>query len=75
MTPRPLSKERRAEIERHFEGCDRRYLVIDELLAAEEYWREAVKNAQECPSDACAFCSEYMAQSGHRPGCPWLLAR
>ena len=73
IEPKPLSPEKRIRIEqlvRRFKDLPHVDELIDylwamrELLAAEQYWREAVKTAAEC-SDAgpsanmcyqCNFC-------------------
>lgn len=66
---KPLTKERRAEIEFGAYCAN----AIPDLLEAEAYWREAVKNSEEWPSDRCAFCTR--AGTEHKPDCPWLLAQ
>ena len=49
MTPKPLSKERREEIESNAKTALRYVMRADviDLLAAEQYWREAVKNLKD----------------------------
>lgn len=93
MTPKPLTKERRAEILADlcaFRADDPDYIdkAIDELLAAEAYWREAVKNARpkadldyEIPFSHCPFCKcadfdiRGIYGNLHKPDCPWLLSQ
>ncbi len=92
MTPKPLSKERREEIERdnndlHMRLDDFAIEAIDDLIAAEAFWREAVKNgpAMKAYEDCCAYCHAPFKWSpdedlpipttGHQPGCPYDLAQ
>lgn len=77
MNPKPLSKERREEIERELslaEGNRELDFLADELkevLGAEQYWLEAVKNA-EGYQGVCPWCD---SPRDHKPGCLWLLAQ
>lgn len=76
--PKPLTKDQRESAE---------YLVdesrslhseqIRTLLAAEAYWREAVKNCSEEHGDErrCAFCFVPIDMSAHKPDCAWVLAQ
>ena len=77
ITPKPMSAERRAEIEKAAEarfGAVSREDITD-LLADAAYWREAVRTADECPSDQCAFCLAHYDEP-HKPDrCRWLLAQ
>jgi hypothetical protein len=83
---KPLSKERREEIEHWREvmyGMTPTWeSVVNDALAAEQYWREAVKNAPAIPNeDFCQFCPSHVNWDGdktsitHKPDCPWLLAQ
>jgi hypothetical protein len=100
MTPKPLSKERLKYIRQTMEIIEgfgkpsrepKADEIINQLLAAEQYWREAVKNADESsdsgPSSGmcytCNFCNaDSRSVNGgsdhtidHKPECPWLLAQ
>lgn len=81
--PKPLSKETREEIEQRGHEYDPHppfWNFIQELLAAERYWREAVKNADH-NNERCAFCVGFFYGNvarrtlQHKPDCPWLLAQ
>lgn len=85
---KPLSRVRRAEIERdladqHVSYNDFAGEAIRDLLASESFWREAVKNVTEFGHYTnreyrCSFCSghfEHGSKSSiHKPDCAWLLA-
>ena len=51
--------------------------VIEDLLAAETYWREVVKNAELDSDGRCHFCriEQPRIAPGHKPDCVWLLAQ
>lgn len=82
---KPLSKERREEIIEIFESgsywqeetSKPTDILILDLLAAEQYWREAVKSFQDgLPTDSsacCQFCHDYPPE--HKPDCAWKLAQ
>lgn len=80
---KPLSRLRRAEIERdladqHVSYNDFAGEAIRDLLASESFWREAVKNAPPCDDEGCCiFCDAYGMITGmdHKPDCVWLLAQ
>jgi len=91
MQPKPLTKERRADILDRVSRADgqARRAIYRDLLAAEAYWREAVKNAnagypivfnsERNDSEACAFCEASAnitkgEQLEHKPDCAWVLA-
>lgn len=82
---KPLSRERLEEIVSHSKclyGKPLADVMIRDLLAAEAYWREAVKKAAisehdgECFDGACPFCrvNRYGGEA-HKPDCSWLLAQ
>jgi hypothetical protein len=81
VTPKPLSKERLEHV-RNIRRLSSDWLSIDwesiaeELLAAEQFWREAVKNfpngSAADTEQRCQFC--YLSNE-HTPDCPWLLAQ
>lgn len=65
-------------------GIDRQsYLtttrLLNELIAAERYWRETVANAESAHwcSDGRPLCNFHCTavQGAHVPDCPWLLAK
>lgn len=79
MEPKPLSKEKREYLWRSLDGPQQPAMTITlgEILAAEQFWREAVKNAD---IHDCCFCGAdgvYLKAraEAHKPDCPWLLAR
>jgi len=85
MQPKPLTKERRADILDRVSRADgqARRAIYRDLLAAEAYWREAVKNVHESfftvldsPEEFCVFCGGELAsqQVHHKPDCAWVLA-
>ena len=90
IEPKPLTKERRAEIERAFSGRpdseDPRlnYAVetIGDLLADSAYWLSAVlgnglSSVTSKGGGTCYFCSEWImdTEARHEPDCPWLKAQ
>ena len=88
MEPKPLTAADRAEIERILRDPTERTGRLEALLAAEQYWREAVKRSPESYRYAadgklwtgetlCWFCGGEWANQGvhHKPDCPWLLAQ
>lgn len=86
MEPKPLSKERREEILREFQsGPYESKRALMDVLAAEQFWREAVKKAPGVVHQGihdwreyCAFCDADDEAPGpvvHRPDCAWLLAQ
>ena len=83
ITPKPMSAERRAEIEKAAEarfGAVSREDITD-LLADAAYWREAVRTADFAYIDArCPWCSVSMfamdgSENSHKPECAWLRAQ
>jgi hypothetical protein len=69
IKPRPLDQEELNSLESD-EAVD--YVA---LAAAEQFWREAVKNIPAVSSaDMCIFCGNYGFQF-HEPDCPWYLAQ
>ena len=87
MEKRPLAREERRRIE--YRNGDDHDETINALLAAEAFWREAVKNvnagypivfnSERNDSEACAFCEASVnitkgEQLEHKPDCPWVLA-
>ena len=81
ITPKPMSKERRAEISDYIgPSIGETPSLLDELLAAEAYWREAV-SAHGCSEEsdilASVFCGWCSAKNDepHDGGCLWLLAQ
>ena len=90
MTSKPLSKEdlipegMLSEIEYLFGPPNPNSAVVQlvrgyrKLLAAEQFWREAVKNLKD-PLEwngICDFCEQDLAEGEeeHKPDCPWVLA-
>ena len=83
----PLTTERRAEIEREmaqeiiYADWGDLYDFVHDLLSAERYWREAVRDASGFVdtiggSPICAFCeAEEFDAKGHASTCPWLNAQ
>jgi hypothetical protein len=51
--------------------------MIRDLVAAEAYWRELIKNhAPGCGDDnVCDFCDVSLDTRNHKPDCSWLLAQ
>lgn len=83
---KPLSKEQREAIKeevaffRHHnaDGEDALADAVDMALAAEAYWREAVKNTKMAVvwtntsgESACPFCDVWVDEENHKPDCPW----
>lgn len=89
MEAKPLSKERRIELECEAEDpySFDAFTVEDvcEILADGRYWREAVKSADIYYVDnVCPWCCTYVGESiidglpphhKHKPDCPYLLAQ
>ncbi len=79
---KPLTKERRAEIEDELSSwCKPRIALpamIEDSISSEAYWREAVKNAkfkQDYDGTIlCPFC-EQPVDLNHAADCPWKLAQ
>lgn len=73
---RPLTKKERVSFEatQFNEEFTPISSIIECLLAAEAYWREAVRDASGDPQDGCAFCGNSRIES-HDPDCPWKLAQ
>lgn len=75
---KPLSKEERAAIVTHrTQGYSFRQEmaeVIDALLEAESFWRDAVRRAwcHAKTEDHCVFCHQ---SNDHAADCLWLLAQ
>ncbi len=87
---KPLTPERRAEIDKKFgfwdcactdekDAAPCLRCQFKELADAEQFWREAVKAAQPYPVINCAFCGYNPLASPrktpHFPNCRWLLAQ
>jgi hypothetical protein len=84
---KPLTKERLTTITElvissDFPHQDGTQDLIEELLEAEQFWREAVKNADMAfvwPNTsgemACPFCKALIQEESHQPDCPWLKAQ
>jgi hypothetical protein len=90
IEPKPLSKERRVEIQHPafgvgYGGDTEARIGIQDLIAAEQFWREAVKehccvdiyeNETECLwCHASAVIEKSQPVIEHKPDCPWLLAQ
>ncbi len=88
MEPKPMTKERRDEVLSHYvssQCVDGRFssvitlgVDIADLLAAEQFWREAVKSATVHDGEYCPFCYGHISIEGetvHEPGCPWKAAQ
>ncbi len=68
---KPLSKERL----KYYNSRDARESdEIEELLAAEAYWREAVKKFGPWQGDYCQCCLSEEWDT-HKDDCPWKLAQ
>ena len=83
ITPKPMSAERRAEIEKAAEarfGAVSREDITD-LLADAAYWREAVRTADVCGyvGEHCPWCDANdmvtHEPTVHKPECVWLRAQ
>lgn len=80
MEARPLSKEDRGHAE-NIKNHAPNGVLIERLLAAEQFWREAVKNAESINygghGDYCWFCHAPRIEEHleHKPDCPWNLAQ
>ena len=83
ITPKPMSAERRAEIEK---AVETRYGAIGRegiraLLADAAYWRETVRDADVCGrvGEHCPWCDASDMVSHlpvvHNPDCAWLRAQ
>ncbi len=90
---KPLTKDEREAAMTYSDRTDADWVpesIIKDLLSAEAFWREAVKNCDShrpgtSESDnkfgdgTCVFCdgqySIELKSSDHKPGCPWLLAQ
>ncbi len=74
---KPLMKDEREAAMTYSDRTDADWVpesIIKDLLSAEAFWREAVKNAYEHGSSAmCVFCDHDCRR--HAPHCPWLLAQ
>ena len=90
IEPKPLTKELREELNALLAGAlaDGESVVwtdaLRDLIAAEAFWRETVKNAthsvdHEYPGNPsqCMFCQAigHNEDIGHDADCPWLLAQ
>ncbi len=88
MTPKPLTKEERDELDRlrvTMRGesgmIGRMQQALEQACAAEAFWREAVKKATVDSCDPeCPFCvSSHLFDEGqmmiHEDDCAWLLAQ
>ena len=75
---KPLSKETLKELEMGITAANFTTDMFAALLAAEQFWREAVKNARDMCYE-CNFCrmdgSFFDGMPDHKPDCPWLLAQ
>ncbi len=75
IKPRPLPKDRvRDYIHARNEAA---ITFTDELVLAETYWREVVKNSKERIDngdgvDVCQYCHTHTL---HLVNCPWLQAQ
>lgn len=86
ITPKPMTKERRAEIEKveseyNYYSNDLVADAIHDALADAAFWREAVMRVEPAHADNCCFCGyafgdalSVTAATHHRPDCPWLRA-
>lgn len=87
MGPKPLSKEDRDHITEMVECWHPRSnarVLVEKALAAEAFWREAVKNGPEFDNEMrnCLWCGVVVARAvhgtecePHAPDCEWLLAQ
>ena len=89
ITPKPMSTERRAEIEQVIlqwatTGKSKLLYAAEDLLADAAYWREAVRGEDfEWRNDdgdiACYRCRQLYSYGSsridHKPDCPWLRAQ
>ena len=79
MQPKPLSKEERFQVlNAKARGNADMLWAIDRALAAEQFWREAVKNAPHYQghNGHCQWCKMgHRATGDDAPDCPWLLAQ
>lgn len=81
---KPLSKERRAEIEAMFGQPPTAWPVhayvsaFVDLVAAERYWREKVRDLDIHDGCLCGADGVYLRARGpseHKPDCSWLKAQ
>jgi hypothetical protein len=96
MKPRPVSKHERAEILAMLEviagtrGGSRLEELVNALVAAEQFWREAVSSLPETVDESdgvhypeCLLCKGAYVWTTvgetrrieHTPDCPWKLAQ
>ena len=83
IEPKPMSAERRAEIEAHIgaTSADLYTNDITDLLADAAYWRETVRDADVCGrvGEHCPWCDASDMVSHlpvvHKPDCAWLRAQ
>lgn len=85
--PKPLTKRRREQIENWLRPSSGGFRVateaqfVRELLAAEQFWREAVKNADVCGETGvpCPWCEartyDPMVAAVHLADCEYRKAR
>ncbi len=76
--PKPLTTDRRAEIEWIF-GIYGGEGPLWEAMEAERFWREAVRVCMVHRSTYCNWCNVHMLsvarqKQSHDADCPWLLA-
>ena len=94
MPGKPLSKETGQRLRERLERFRKMVYVaqdylfmtpgdVEDMLAAEQFWRESVKNSTPDPwltptrttgEKFCFWCIAYKSE-GHKPDCPWLLAQ
>ncbi len=87
IEPKPLSKDRREQNE-HWASFDgvldyEDEIWVRELLAAERFWREAVKNVYPFVDHRehggswkeCIFCHAGWGPRAHERSCLWELAQ
>lgn len=86
MDMTPLSRERREELEAMAADSEGGLSPTEarDLLSAEGYWREQVKNAKfrtdfeyDVHYALCSFCGNDPSPvgEGHAPDCAWVLAQ
>ena len=86
MNSKPLSRSQLEWIARLMNGYQSVTAIdvsriVSDLLAAEQFWREAVKNADVCDiiGDLCPWCGSVSwdcnVEAVHKPDCPWVLAQ
>ena len=82
IEPKPMTKERRAEILAYINDTPAymEHYWLD-LLADAAFWRETVRTADFAYIDArCPWCSVSMfamdgSENAHKPDCVWLRAQ